>query len=224
MRRPVRSVAALAAVALLAGGCSSTGEPGHTAAVDVVVLDADGVTQTVVPAGDRFDRVTVTTATFAQLDGGDGVLQLDVRGAGEERRTAASGTDLVDNAPVTLAFAPVDGAAGETFELTFTYEGGEPLGLYRNPYDPYPDGELGGAEGDLVFVLGHADRVGGATDALGRIVREAGARATSDPLFLAVWFLALVATAVAGLRLRQAGVSRRRDGRAARRDRDGASR
>lgn len=213
--RTTAATAALAAVAALGAACSSTGEPGHTAAVDVVVVDDDGVTQTVTAAGDAVDRVTVTTATFGEEDGVDGVLELEVRGAGHERHTAAAGSDLADNAPVTLAFDPLTGSAGETLELTFTYRGSEPLGLYRNPYDAYPDGTLRGADGDLVFVLGHPDRLGGALDAFRRAAREAGARATADPLFLAVWLLALAAAAAAAVRLK---------GAAAPRDRDAASR
>lgn len=211
-RRRLRRAVTGTLVAGVMASCSSTGEPGHTSATDVVVLDADGVTQTVVPAGARFDRVTVTTATFGQPDGVDGLLELTVRGPEGERTTAADGADLTDNAPVTLAFEPFDAATGETFELTFRYEGQQPLGLYRNPYDPYPDGDLRGAEGDLVFVLGHADRVGGAVDAIGRVGREAGARATSDPVFLAVWLLAIAATAAALARLRERHAPPGRDG------------
>lgn len=201
MRRPPVVAAALLASAAVA--CSSTGEPGHTAAIDVVRVDGTGVTQTVVPAGDGFDRITVTTATFGTPDGVDGTLELTVRGAGEERAAAAAGADIADNAPLTLAFAPIEGSAERTFTLHFTYAGEEPLALYRNPFDPYPDGELSPADGDLVFALGHADRVGGAVAALGRASREAAAIAGGDPLFLAVWVLGLATLAVAGVLLRR---------------------
>lgn len=195
--------AVLAILAALGGACSSTGEPGHTAAVDVVRVDADGVTQTVVPMADGFDRVTVTTATFGDSDGVDGTLELEVAGPGGERRAAARGTDLADNAPLTLAFEPFEASADRTFELTFRYAGEAPVALYRNPFDPYGDGELRPAGGDLVFSLGHADRVGGATSALGRVVRETSAIATGDPWFLAVWALALAGLVAAGVRLRR---------------------
>lgn len=195
-------LATVALVAALAGACSATGEPGHTSAVDVVRVDAGGVTQTVVPAADGFDRVTVTTATFGRDAGVDGTLELTVTGAAEERTAAAAGPDLVDNGPVTLAFAPVAASADRTFTLAFRYEGQHPLALYRNPFDPYEDGELRPAGGDLVFTVGHADRVGGAVTALGRVAREAATTAGRDPAFLVLWLVAIVAVAVTGVRLR----------------------
>lgn len=210
MRR--RLVAAVALVASVSVGCSSTGEPGHTAAIDAVRVDADGLTQTVVPAGDGFDRVTVTTATFGAPDGVDGVLEVVVAGAGEERRAAAAGSDIPDNGPVTFAFRPFPRSAGRTFTLTFTYTGEQPVALYRNPFDPYPDGELAPADGDLVFALGHADRVGGAVAALGRVARDTAAVARADPVFLVLWLVAIAAVAVGGLRLRSGDARRRRGG------------
>lgn len=213
MRR--RPTPALVVLAALLAACSATGEPGHTAAVDVVRVGADGLTQTVVPATDGFDRITVTVATFGEPDGVDGVLELEIAGAGEVRRAAAAGDDLGDNVPVTLAFEPFTDAAGRTFEATFRYAGERPVALYRNPYDPYPDGELRPAAGDLVFTLGHADRVGGSVAAVGRAAREAAGVATGDPFFLALWLGGLVALAAA------AAVLRRRD---VRRDRAAASR
>ncbi len=152
-------------------------------------VDAAGLTQTVVPAVDGLSRVTVTTATFGETDGVDGVLELTVRAGDVERTTAAAGADLVDNAPVTLAFEPIPDSAGETVELTFRYAGAEPLALYLDPYDAYADGALTGG-GDLTFSLGHRDRVGGALSAAGRVVADAGDRATSDPAFLVVWLAA----------------------------------
>lgn len=197
-------LATLVLLGVLAGACSSTGEPGHTAAIDVVRVDAVGVTQTVVPATDGFDRVTVTTATFGRDAGVDGVLALTVTGAGEERTAAAAGHDLIDNGPVTLAFPPVPDSAGRPFTLAFRYEGEHPLALYRNPFDPYADGQLQPAGGDLVFSLGHADRVDGAVTAIGRTTREAAETAGRDPAFLVVWGLAILAVAGAGVRLRRA--------------------
>ncbi|MBW3620553.1 MAG: hypothetical protein KY461_09925 [Actinobacteria bacterium] len=204
-------LATAALLGALAAACSSTGEPGHTSAIDVVPVDAAGVSQTVVPATDGFDRVTVTTATFGRDGGVDGVLTLTVTGAGEERTAAAAGGDIPDNGPVTLAFPPVAGSAGRPFTLGFRYQGAHPLALYRNPFDPYADGELRPAGGDLVFSLGHADRVGGAVSALGRSAREAATTAGRDPVFLSVWVLALLAVAGAGVRLRAADRSAGRD-------------
>ena len=204
-------LAAAALLGALAAACSSTGEPGHTSAIDVVPVDAAGVTQTVVPATDGFDRVTVTTATFGRDGGVDGTLTLNVTGAGEERTAAAAGRDIPDNGSLTLSFPPIAGSAGRPFTLDLRYEGAQPLALYRNPHDPYGDGELRPAGGDLVFSLGHADRVGGAVSALGRTGREAAATAGRDPAFLAVWALALLAVAGAGVRLRAAEGSRGRD-------------
>lgn len=204
-----RRVLATLLGATLLGACSSTGEPGHTAAVDVVRVEDDGITQTVVPAGDGFDRVTVTVATFGEVDGVDGTLELTVAGAGEERRAAAEGADLVDNTPLTLAFAPVDDAAGRTFAMTFRYEGAEPLALYRNPYDPYRDGSLEDEDGDLVFTLGHADRIGGAVAATGRSAREAAHLAGADPGFLVLWLGGLGALAGAALALSRRGGAHR---------------
>lgn len=198
----VRGVLAAAALAGGLGACAVTGEPAQTAAVEPVEVDLDGLSQTVVPAGDGFSQVTVTTATFGEDDGVDGVLQLEVTGAGTERRTAAAGADLADNAPVTLSFAPVTGSAGERFTLTFTYAGTEPLALYANPHDPYPDGHLLGGAGDLVFVLGHDDRLAGAVDALARLAGEAARTAAGDRAFLAVWALSLAAATAVTLRFR----------------------
>lgn len=201
--RPLAALLLLAAVA-----CSSTGEPGHTAAIDVVAVTGEGVTQTVTAVSGTFDRVTVTTATYGR-DGVDGRLELAVAPAAPGdvgsvvRRAAARGRDIGDNAPLTFAFEPLDASGGETFALTFTYAGAEPVALYRNPHDPYPDGELVDAGGDLVFSLGHADRAGGAVAALGRTAREAAAVATADPWFLTVWVLGLTALVVAGVRLRR---------------------
>ena len=194
MTPPRRLVAAVLSVSAfaLAGACASTGEPAQTAATDVRTVTDEGLTQTVVPAADGLSQVTVTTATFGELDGVDGVLELTVRGAGEERVTAAAGADLADNAPVTLAFDPLGAVAGETVELTFRYAGTEPLALYVDPYDAYPDGELRPDGGDLAFTLGHADRVGGAVSALGRTASETADAATSDVAFLVVWLLALL--------------------------------
>jgi hypothetical protein len=194
-RRPQRRLTALAVAAVVATGCASTGEPAQTAAVEARPVDADGLSQTVVPAADGFSRVTVTTATFGATEV-DGLLELTVAGAGVERRAAAAGADLRDNAPVTFAFPPVPEAAGERFTLTFTYRGRGPLALYANPHDPYRDGALADGDGDLVFVLGHADRLAGAADALGRVADEAGDKAGSDLPFTAVW-LALLAAAAA---------------------------
>lgn len=208
-RRGGRRAAGLPAVALaaatlvLAPACSSTGEPAQTAATDVVVVDADGVTQTVVPATDGLAQVTVTTATFGEADGVDGVLELTVRAPGGVRTAAAAGADLRDNAPVTLAFEPLPGTAGRVVELHLRYAGREPLGLYVDPHDPYPDGRLAPGGGDLTFVLGHADRVAGAGRALARVVGEVGDKATGDPVFLAVWLLALAGAGVVTLRARR---------------------
>lgn len=199
-RRRWPAVAVL--VGLLATACATTGEPAQTSAVDVVPIDAAGVSQTVVPAADGFSRVTVIPATYGE-SGVDGVLQLQVAGAGTERLTAAGGADLVDNTPVTLSFTPVDGSAGETFVLTFTYAGTRPVALYANPFDPYPDGDLVDRDGDLAFVLGHSDRVGGTVDALGRVARETTDRATSDLAFLTVWLLLIVGAGALVVRTRR---------------------
>jgi hypothetical protein len=137
--------------------------------------------------------------------GVDGVLQLQVSGAGTERLTAAGPADLADNTPVTLAFAPIEDSAGETFTLTFTYAGARPLALYANPYDPYLDGGLVDRDGDLVFVLGHADRVGGTLDALGRVAGETADRATSDLAFLVVWLLLVAGAGALVVRTRRSG-------------------
>lgn len=193
----------VAVVGLLGTACASTGEPAQTSAVDVVRVAADGVSQTVVPAADGFSHVTVTTATYGEDGGVDGVLQLQVSGAGTERLTAAGAADLGDNAPVTLGFAPIEDSAGETFTLTFSYAGTRPLALYANPYDPYPDGDLVDRDGDLVFVLGHADRVRGTLDALRRVAGETSDRATSDPAFLVVWLLLVAGAGALVVRTRR---------------------
>ena len=206
MTSPRRLAAAVltASTCVLAAACASTGEPAQTAATDVRTVTEDGLTQTVVPATDGLTQVTVTTATFGELDGVDGVLQLTVAGAGEERVTAASGADLADNAPVTLAFDPLGASAGETVELTFRYAGAEPLALYVDPYDAYAHGELRPGGGDLAFTLGHADRVGGALEALGRTASETADAATSDVAFLVVWLLALAGAGALVVRSRRA--------------------
>lgn len=194
-RSALRLVGAVAAAGVLAA-CSTTGEPVQTAAVAVRQVTAEGLTQTVVPAVDGFDRVTVHTATYGEVDGVDGTLVLDIRAGDETRTTAAAGADLVDNAPITLTFDPIDGSGGETVELTFTYAGQEPVALYVNPHDGYLDGELTPGGGDLTFSLGHRDRVGGALDAAGRVVAETTDKATGDPAFLVVWLVALAGAGV----------------------------
>lgn len=201
-------VVGAALLAVVLAGCSSTGEPGHTAAIDVVPVDQAGVTQTVEAVSASFDRVTVTTATYGR-DGVDGRLELVVTPAdaevagGATRRAAARGADIRDNAALTFVFEPIDASAGKRFALTFSYAGEEPVALYRNPHDPYADGALVDAGGDLVFTLGHGDRVGGAASALARAAREASTIATGDPAFLAVWLLGLAGLAGAAVRLRR---------------------
>lgn len=197
LRRAGPAVGLVVVVALTAG-CATTGEPAQTAATEVRRVDGTGPVQTVVPRADGLSQVTVTTATFGEPDGVDGVLELAVVGAGQRRLTAADGSDLRDNAPVTLAFPPLADSAGETIELRFRYAGDEPLGLYAAPSDPYPDGRLADGTGDLAFTLGHADRVGGMLAALGRTATETIGNATSDVAFLVVWLLALAA-ATAGI-------------------------
>lgn len=194
----------LVAGALLAA-CSTTGEPSQSAATAVRPVTASGLTQTVVPAVDGFDRVTVHTATYGELDGVDGILVLEVRQGSEVRATAADGADLVDNHPVTLTFEALPDSGGEVAELTFRYEGTEPLALYIDPYDAYAAGSLIPGPGDLTFTLGHDDRLGGAIDAGGRVVREAGDKATSDLPFLLVWVASLVAAGVVLRRNHPAG-------------------
>ena len=194
-RRPVLLVALLAAT-LLAGGCRSTGEPVQGSSTEVRAVTDAGLTQTVVPRGDGFSRVTLTVATYGE-SAISGVLELNVTGGEQTRQSLVDAATLADNAPVTFVFPPVAHSAGARFRLHLTYRGPDQVGVYVNPHDPYPDGRLEPGGGDLAFVLGHASRVSGTVDALGRIPGEVATRATADPAFLAIWLLALVA-AVAG--------------------------
>lgn len=206
--RPLVGIAVAAAMASLVTGCAVTGEPQQVSSREVRVVDGAGLTQTFVPRGDRLSTLTVWTATF-ERPGVDGVLRVDVEGAGERRTALLDGRDLVDNARATFVFPPVDDAAGETFAATFTYEGREPVGLYVNPHDPYAEGALDPGGGDLAFLVGHAGRLSGTAGALARVPAEAAEIAGRDPAFVAIWIAALVATSLVGVASARR-VSRRR--------------
>lgn len=190
--RAWQPTAALVA-AILGGACAYTGEPQQPGFTEVLRLDdGDRVTQTFVPRGGPLGRVDLLVGTYAVEDP-DGVLTVRLRGAGQERTAAVGGEDIVDAAWLRMEVPPVEGAAGERFAATFRWQGSDPLAVFVNPNDPYPDGELLDGAGDLAFRVGHHGRVAGALAAGGRVVSEFAGRLRSDPPFAIVWALALAA-------------------------------
>ena len=211
MRR-LGTLVVVVAFGLLLAGCRSAGEPVQGASTEVRALTPGGLTQTVVPSGNGFSRVTVTVATYGE-PAVQGVLRLAVTGASTSREVLVDAGTLTDNEPVTFVFPPVADSAGQPFALHLAYQGPDQLGVYVDPYDPYADGELTPGGGDLAFVLGHASRLSGAAAALRRAPGEVATRATSDPLFLAVWLLAVVAAVAAAAGAALAGRRRTRHSR-----------
>lgn len=180
--------------------CASTGEPVQNSATEPRRIEAGSppLTQTFVPRGARVGRLTVWTATYGHPSP-QATLVLELEGAGTRRTARVAGPAIADNARTTFAFPPVPRAAGRSFTATFRATGTDPVGLYVNPHDPYPEGTLRPGPGDLAFEVGHADRVGGAVAALARTTREAAGRIGADPLFAGVWALGLAAAAALAL-------------------------
>ena len=202
MGDPWRRAAIVAALAC-SSACAASGEPAQTSHTEVRELGQVPLTQTFVPRGDRLDRVSVLVATH-EVAAPDGTLCVRIEGAGTTRDAVCrAGASLVDNQWTTLSFEPIAGAAGVTFSASFTYDGRDRVSLYANPNDPYRDGELTPGPGDLAFEVGHAGRVVEGARALGRVAREFGGRLGGDPVFTALWLLALAATAAAALRTRR---------------------
>ncbi|HEX2028330.1 MAG TPA: hypothetical protein VHF25_10065, partial [Nitriliruptorales bacterium] len=179
--------------ALLLGGCAYTGEPQQPGFTEVLRLEGgDRLTQSFVPRGNPLGRLDLLVGTYGVAQP-DGVLTLRLSGAGQVRRAVVGGADIADAAWLALTFPPVEGAARERFAATVGWEGSDPLALFLNPNDPYPDGELLGRDGDLAFRVGHHGRVGGAVDAGGRVATEFAGRLRDDRPFTVVWTLTLAA-------------------------------
>lgn len=201
-RRHLRRAVVAAAFTLLAGSCAGTGELVQNSSTRPVPVPETGLTQTFVARADRLSRVTVTTATYG-VDDPNAILHLTiVRDDGETREALLGPEGLDDIAAARFVFPWFEDAAGRRFAATITHRGADPVALYVNHHDPYPEGELSPGSGDLTFELGHAGRLDGALAAAGRVAGDVGGRIGDDPAFAVVWFAALVAAA-SGLRRRR---------------------
>ncbi len=208
-RRVRGLLAALATVAATLTGCATAGEPQQPGFTEALrLIDGDELTQTFVARGERLSRLEVLTATYGVEDP-DGRLTLVVRGAGQTRTVGTAGDDIEDTAWLTLAFDPIDDAAGETFAATLTWAGSDPIAVFVHEHDPYPSGSLQGRPGDLAFRVGHPPTISATWSTISRIPGEFVRRLAADPVFAVVWLAAvgLAAAALGGSVIR----SRRRD-------------
>ena len=181
----------MAVCAVLLLGCATTGEPVQPSHTEARPL-TEPLQQTFVPAGDRLSTVAVLVATYG-VNGPDGVLRMNLAGAGQQREAFVELSEVDDGTWVRLVVPPIEQAAGERFTATFRYEGRQPVALLANPHDPYAQGQLRPGGGDLAFEIGHAGRLAGLIGALRRIAGDFGANLARDPLFATLWAVSLLA-------------------------------
>lgn len=221
MRAPSRLVVALGLLLVL-GGCARAGGEAFQPTLNTpLALPSDtAIGQTFNPAGDAVQAVELQVATYAAPADPDGVLTVELRDPvdGSVLDTAqVAGADMGDSTWVRASFdTPV--AVPDVVLAEATWRGATPLALWANVplegadrssvvNDPYADGQLvrdgRPTEGDLSFRVLGAGGAGAGTSQVVEIARSAGARLADQPLFTAVWLLALVgalALAVVGLR------------------------
>src|SRR5665811_1253089 len=115
----LRPLLAVAMCAMLLLGCATTGEPVQPSHTEARPL-TEPLQQTFVPAGDRLSTVAVLVATYG-VSGPDGVLRMDLAGAGQQREALADLSEVEDGTWVRLIVPPIEHAAGELFTATFSY-------------------------------------------------------------------------------------------------------
>ncbi|HUG83512.1 MAG TPA: DUF6212 domain-containing protein [Euzebya sp.] len=205
------------------GGCvRAGGEPFQPTLTQPLTLEQGRtIGQTFNPAGRAVTAVDVHVATFAAAADPEGILTVRLHDAesGAVLDTAqVAGEDLADATWVSASFdTPVD--VGEVALLEVSWAGASPLALWANVppdgpptrvvNDPYAGGQLvvdGRAiDGDLAFRIHGTGGVPAGVAQTVEVLRSAGARLAAQPVFAALWLLALIGCgilAVSGLRRR----------------------
>lgn len=225
-RRPRRRpLAALSAVAVLAGCAGSGGEAFQSTHNGALPLEADrSVGQTFRPASDVVAGVDLLVATYGEQPDPQGRLSATLTDHADGRRLASAsvpGAQLDDNAWVRLRFdAPAP--APQVAAIVVTWSGQRPVALRANTppaelgedrplNDPYPGGELlrdgEPGTGDLAFRVVGAGGVRVAAATYVRLARGFLVGLLADPGFAVVWLALLVGALV----LASTGFRRARD-------------
>lgn len=221
--RPLPVLLACLGLLLALSGCARAGGEAFqpTLTQPLTLEEGRTVGQTFNPVGDAVTGVDLHVATFAATADPEGVLTVELRDAdnGAVLDTAqVAGEDLADATWVRASFGTAV-PVGDVVLLEASWQGDSPLALWANTpppgpgrelvNDPYPAGQLvidgRPVEGDLAFRVHGAGGLAAGVGQAVEVARSTGARLAEEPVFTALWALALLgcaALAVSGWRRR----------------------
>lgn len=229
-RQGSRIACAVVVLTVMLSGCGRAGgQPFQPALNTPLRLDsAIAIGQTLNPPRDTIARLDLSLATFGEPADPEGQLTVTLRpveGSATATTTQIGGSQITDGTWAAARFEPpvvIDGVA--LAEVTWT--GSTPLAVWADvpleatvgiTNDPYPAGQLvidgRPAAGDLAFRVTGGGGVRAAVDQVGQVLRTAGARLLAQPVFTALWLVAVLGVAwlaLAGFKSSRAATHERR--------------